>query len=373
MIEYLDSLPVSGRNLLLLRSAHPALVSHALSQILRGSGPRLVLAASLLLIALTLLWIFAASIGRVATLKALVESIRKRARDLELPAVEPSVIGEQLPVRKSAVRSIAVLSFLRAALALAGVVSVFGAGLLSRLLSSDKHPHPALAFFVFASAMVGIAFAWLILNWFLSLAAVFVERDRKSAFEALSDAERLVRERFGAVFAVGAWFGLAHLTLFLLATSAIGFPLSFAAIVPPGLTLLTMLLITLAYFAMVDGLYIGRLAGYIAIREAPPLAQFAVASSVGIPPYLSTEGSDLDAMVDQQELILSDKGLRESRESSSPSQCDVGPTHSASQMVDQNETILSDDAAPEPRLDLPETPDGASRLPSSKDIQEPHD
>src|SRR5262245_52973523 len=94
MVEYLDSLPVSGRNLLLLRSAHPALISHALSQILRGSGARLVLAASLLLIALTLLWIFAASIGRVATLNALTESIRKRARVLEFRASEPSLVDE---------------------------------------------------------------------------------------------------------------------------------------------------------------------------------------------------------------------------------------------------------------------------------------
>src|SRR5215831_12272876 len=58
---YLDTLPVSGTDFLLLRTRHPVLVSHALSHILRGSAARFVVAAALLSTALAVLWILLAS------------------------------------------------------------------------------------------------------------------------------------------------------------------------------------------------------------------------------------------------------------------------------------------------------------------------
>src|SRR5579863_2774462 len=65
--EYLDSLPVSNADAALLWTRQPLLVARAIAHIFRGSLNRAVLAVLLALIALSLLWIVAASIGRIAT------------------------------------------------------------------------------------------------------------------------------------------------------------------------------------------------------------------------------------------------------------------------------------------------------------------
>jgi len=361
MAEYLDSLPVSGRNLLLLRSAHPALVSHALSQIVRGSGVRVVLAASFLLAGLTLLWILLASIGRAATMKPMLESIRDRVRHLATLSQDVSPQAQGDSMQYGTVRSMAGLSFLRAALGLATILSGVGAVVVGSLLSTAKHPHPALAFFVFASFAFATAFSWIVLNWFLSIASMFVGRDGQDTFGALTSAERLVRERFGAVFAVSSWFGLAHLTLFVLATSAVGLPLSLAPIVPPGFILAAMLLITLIYFAIVDSLYVGRLAGYAAILEAPVLQlRSALPQGLG---HRMPDIQAASAMVEQDDLILSDQPQ--------PAASLMGTEHpqplSALQperaMVDQNELILGDERSSE--LPAPSVPRQDASLPPS--------
>src|SRR6516164_2087108 len=64
LFEYLDTLPVSTRDLFLLRSGAPAFVSRALAHILRGSGFRLLLAMFIVFSALAVLWIVIGSIGR---------------------------------------------------------------------------------------------------------------------------------------------------------------------------------------------------------------------------------------------------------------------------------------------------------------------
>jgi hypothetical protein len=367
MVEYLDSLPVSGRNLLLLRSAHPVLVSHALAQIMRGSGLRFVLAAALLFVSLTFLWIVLAAFGRAATLDSLISSIRDRARLVAGPSLATSAVGALEGPYPGTVRTMAGLSFLRAGVAVAMAASLVGIVVVSGLVSSDKHPRPGLAFLVFASLTVAAASAWMILNWFLSLASIFAERDGLDTFGALAAAERFVRERFAALFAVGTWFGIAHLTLFALATSAVGFPLSLAAIVPPGFIVLAIGLITLAYFALVDGLYIGRLAGYVAILEAPPLPPLAApadlpgASSPSLfsHPFAATR-------VDQEELILSD--TTEQRVSPEPRLADieiVAPIIAGAERatVDKDETILSDQPTVETGLAPSETQQAVPRPP----------
>ena len=48
VFEYLDTLPVSPGDLLMLRTGHPLLVANALSHIARGSGLRLSMAFTLL-------------------------------------------------------------------------------------------------------------------------------------------------------------------------------------------------------------------------------------------------------------------------------------------------------------------------------------
>src|SRR5258707_5557330 len=75
-IQYLDTLPVTGRDLLFFRTRQPALIAQALARIFQGSAPRVILAAFVLLPALALAWMLLGSLGRAATLKALVDHFR---------------------------------------------------------------------------------------------------------------------------------------------------------------------------------------------------------------------------------------------------------------------------------------------------------
>jgi hypothetical protein len=58
------------------------------------------------------------------------------------------------------------------------------------------------------------------------------------------------------------------------------------------------ILVTLAYFAVVDWLYMARLAGYVCIAEAP--------QALLAPSPLPRHGPPLQTTIDRNELILSD-------------------------------------------------------------------
>jgi hypothetical protein len=334
LLAYLDTLPVSGTDLALLRTRYPVLVGHALSHILRGSAARFVVAGVLLAAGLAVLWISLASLGRMAILKSLVAYMRGRARQASTYADAPLGLD---PIEKPCrVRSLVGLNFLRAALMLTALASLAGAALVSRAISPESIP--GLAFFLFLPLAILTAFFWWSLNWFLSIASVFVVREGQDTFTALSSAVQLCRERLGPVTALGTWFGLAHVILFVIATGAVIFSFSLAALVSPGLVLAGVLMLTLAYFALADTLYLGRLAGYVAILEAP-VSLVPTTFEPGGPQ--SGLGMDpANSRVDQDELIFSDRvssTVADSAASSQPSGVNLQPVP-----VDQDELILGD-------------------------------
>ncbi len=344
-LEYLHTLPVSPTDMLMLRTGHPMLVSNALSHIARGSGFRLVLAFVFLFSTLAVLWILLASIGRAATLDALITYIRKQAR---IALQQGPGLAIDTPPTSEVVdapsgwrfRSLAGLHFLRAAIALAACAGCLGALMLAGFVSSKTHPQPGLVFFLALALMLLVWMAWSSVSWLLSLASIFVVGQGEDTFGALSASVGLCRDRFGPVAAVGTWFGLAHILLFILATAAVTFPLAFAQLLPVPMVLTAVLLLTLVYFAIADTLYIGRMAGYVAILEAPPIPVSALSFEAAAG---STQRSALSiqpqaTMVDQDELILSDAGKY-----SPPTSQDALPASQVqTAQVDQDEPILSD-------------------------------
>ena len=310
-LVYLDTLPVDRTDLLLLRTRHPALIAKAFSHILHGNALRVALASIVLFSAVALLWILLASLGRGATLLSLVDHIRERAWNFTHAADTTSTSATSELVyaetgRAWSLQSLAGLHFLRAALLLAAVTAVVGATILAGLVSTKSAPHSALAFFTAAIAIVCLLLIWVALNWFLSTASIFVVHEGKDTFAAVSATMDLCRERLGPVITVGSWFGLAHLVLFLVATSVVVFPFAFFPLVPLGVVLIAVLLLTLIYFTFADSLYIGRLAGYIAILEAPPAPPPPTLPPEPGTPYSALSIPPEAAMVDQDEPILSD-------------------------------------------------------------------
>jgi hypothetical protein len=241
----------------------------------------------------------AASLGRLAILEAILEYFRARFRDLGLPEQgNPAAADARHSGRVSTLLR---LSFLRVAVALAAMVALAGASIISGFASSPDHPRPELVFVLFLPVAAFVCFIWYVLNWLLSLASVFVVRDGEDALGAVSSVVRLCRERPGALLAVSSWTGVVHLIAFVGASTVVSLPLALAAILPWRLVVLGVCLVTLAYLAVADWLYTARLAGYVCIAELPDAAPIFPSSG---PPVIEPSTT-----IDRDELILSDVPL----------------------------------------------------------------
>src|ERR1700704_53891 len=256
--EYLNTLPVNSGELLFLRSRQPILISRAIAHILRGSLARVSMAALLGAAALTVLWIVAASLGRAATVRALREYFSARftpnaaaasgtdGATAEASTVRPNAdetnASDSSAIRAAGKRehlsfaSLVGLNFLRAAITLAALFALVGASVLAGFASTAKNPQPGLAFLFFMPLAALVGGLWLILNWLLSLAALFTVRndrdDNPDAVSAISAAVTLCRNRFGPVMSVSVWFGLAHIAVFMGASTVSSFSLGFVGLLP---------------------------------------------------------------------------------------------------------------------------------------------
>lgn len=315
ILEYLDTLPATQGELLMLRSKRPMLVSRALAHILRGSLNRAVMAGLLGMMALTGLWIIVASLGRTFTIRALLEYFASRrcvAGNAASPGLRESAGGdvasnvstpfgsrrrENVPaIQSPAFRALLGLNFLRATAALAALLGLVGAAILAGLVSPEENPQPGLAFLVFVPLAGVVCLSWWALNWLLSLAAIFSVRDGEDTIGALSAAVTVCRERFTPLLAVTTWFELAHVAAFGVASVAASLPLILLRIAPLRVVIAGVFLIALAYFAVIDWLYMARLAGYVCIAQMPE-ALAASALQVTNPPQTA---------IDRDELIISD-------------------------------------------------------------------
>jgi hypothetical protein len=283
--EYLDTLLVTRRDLLLLRTRQPFLISHAVGNIVRGSGGRLVEAFLVLALALVVGWIIVAALARAATINALLAHFREKSES------SAQSTGWRLDPLLG-------LNFLRAAVGLAAVVGFLAAFVVGGMASSQDEAAPDASFLIVLIIAGLVWLAWSVVNWLLSLAAIFVVSGGRDTFGAIADAVDFLRRRSGPVFAVGTSFGLAHTAAFVVASIAAAIPLGLVTVLPGRIVLAGLAVITLLYFAVADFLYMGRLAAYVAILELPE-APVPRSQPLAVSPQPSEN-------VDPGELILSD-------------------------------------------------------------------
>jgi hypothetical protein len=294
-LEYLNTLPVSRSDLLLLRTRHPVLISRALANIFRGSGSRAVEAMAILFLTLAAGWIAIASLGRLVTVQSLLDHFRRQ--------VQSNLRADEKSPRKWRLRSLLALNLLRALLALAATVGLFGAFFLGGSASPAENPAPGAAFLIVLTLASLVWLVWSTLNWFLSLAAVFLIRDGQNVRGSLEAVVDFCHSHVGSVIAAGTWFGLAHIAAFFVATTVVAFPLAMVGFFPGGVVLGGILLVALLYFALVDFLYVGRLAAYVAMLELPELSTTEPENLLPSRPPTFRFSRD---PVDPDELILSD-------------------------------------------------------------------
>jgi hypothetical protein len=249
--EYLNALPVTPLNWLMWKTGLPPLMSEALSATIAGSGYKLLRITAVLVPGLLFVWTLAAALGRTATLRAM------------------------LPLRTVGFRTVLSLSFLRAALVLAGFISLLGVFAMAARAYTDgpgtvPHAGRATATLLLVGALV--YYCWSVLNWFLSLAAVLAAFSGDDVISSLSRTLSTFNHRKRKFFAVSAAFGALHLFAFLVFTAIAFFALGLAGGLPGKMMFVVLAAVTLAYFAVADMLYIARLAAYAAIVGPADLA-----------------------------------------------------------------------------------------------------
>ena len=303
LFEYLNTLPVTRGEMLFLRTRQPYLVVQVFLHILRGSLSRAVISIMVAVLLIAMVWMIAGSLGRIATVRALLEYFRER---LSANAHRETTVRNEGPGRSASGResnslhSLISLHFLRVGIALDGVFGLLGAGILASFISPDANPRPGLAFLCFLPLAGLVCVFWWALNWLLSLASVFAVRDHEDALGAISATVAFLRERTGPVLAVSSWVGWAHLVVFVGATTAVSVPMGLMPLVPWRLAALAMIVVTLAYFGLADWLYMARLAGFVCIAEMPD-EMFAPST-----PVLPVLAPPLQTSIDRNERILSD-------------------------------------------------------------------
>jgi hypothetical protein len=289
LLEYADSLPANRVDRLLLGTRQPTLILRALHRIVHGSALPFTAGGIVLAIALLAAWILLSSLGRVATLKAMMDA-------LEISPL-PSARRETVP-------SLLALNFLRATVALAAMVAAIGAVFIASGVWASTHMSASGAARLWLLLLLLVWTAWAMLNWIFSTSSLFVAVDRVSTFTAISSTLGWYRDRLGPVLAAGIWFGLIHGGAFLTACGAAFTVLGMAQVLGAGPTLFLEVLIIAAYCTVADLLYIGRLTAYLAIIRRGD--SFDLLEPQALPPTLpSTERT----AIDQSELILSDVPL----------------------------------------------------------------
>ena len=295
LFEFLDTLPITNGELLFLRTRNPFLVSQAIAHILRGHLSSGLLSLILAALLLAVIWIIAASLGRIATVEALLEYFRARF------AADTTHEGESDASNNSAQGRFAALlrlNFLRVTVVLAGVVGLAGAAVVARSASTPSDPKTGIVVFLFVAIAGVVCLIGYELNWLLSLAAVFIVRDADDVIGAISSSVALCRRRPAALFAVSTWTGLAHLIAFVGASTVVSVPLALSGVLSWRPVALGIILVTLVYLAVADWLYTARLAGFVCIAKIP--------DSLLVPPAPLPSPAIPAATIDRDELILSD-------------------------------------------------------------------
>ena len=272
----LACLLVAGVGVMLLGPLH---VGHAWDTAWRSRDPQrmgqLVLAVLLLLgmkaiviaaiavpLSIALLWGIFSALGRFVTVKRL-----------------------RIGLTSLRFRSIFALQLLRAFIGWLCLVLLFAA-MFGEALIATRGPQPDLLLYylMVLPSVVVISSFWLTVNWYFSLAAIF-GREGQSFRGALRQARQTVRQQRSDFAGTGFVFLLFRVVILLIATAICGLTSGMVGSSPQSYFTL-LIIVSLAYFAIADFLYMARMAAYLALAAAhvdPAAGPTLVATSSALP------------------------------------------------------------------------------------------
>jgi hypothetical protein len=224
-------------------------------------GTKAMIAAIAVPIAIAFLWGILSALGRFVTAKRL----RAGLTSLRF-------------------RSILALQFLRGLVGWFSFVLLFAATFGEALIASrGPKPDLLLYYLMMLPSVILISAFWLTLNWYLSLAAIF-GREGQSFRGAFRQARQTIRLQRSDFAGTGFVFILFRTVALLIATAICGLTSGMAGSSPQGYSVLLMI-VSLAYFAVADFLYMARMAAYLALAAAhvDPAGPKLVAASSTLP------------------------------------------------------------------------------------------
>jgi hypothetical protein len=225
-------------------SRDPQRMGQLLVAIVLLLGVKLIIAAIAVPLAIALLWSILAALGRFVTVKRL----RSGLTSLRL-------------------RTVFALQLLRGLISWFALVLLFAATISEALIATrGTQPDLVLYYLMVMPTVVLIGVSWLILNWYLSLAAIF-GREGQSFRGAFREARQTVRRQRSDFAGTGFVFLLFRTVILLIALAICGLTSGMAGTAPQSYFVLLMV-VSLAYFAVADFLYMARMAAYLALAAA---------------------------------------------------------------------------------------------------------
>lgn len=282
---------VSPTDELLLRSMQPLLVAQAWSHLVQQIWPLMARVAAVLLPALTLMWIAAATFGRAVTLRNLVERAAAEEEIKAAHAETSSAAGGPDSSRGSEWRhraatmgrtrwgALVALHSFRAAVGLSVVLGYIGSALIASrfvVVTDDAPQNIDLAMIVFVLVFSLVVMVASALNWVLALAPIFAVRDGRRTWESLREAVRMFRERGSQFTAVATVNGVLRFAAAGVASVAGLLPLTLLGEAPGWFVWGLVALVTLFYFVVSDWLLLTRMGAYVAVVERAAQEEFSL-------------------------------------------------------------------------------------------------
>jgi len=227
------------------RSRDPQRMGQVVVAVVLLLGVKVILLAAIgVLLAIALIWGVLSALGRFVTVKRL----RAGLTSLRF-------------------RTILALQLLRAFIGWLCLVLLFAA-MFGEALIATRGPQPDLLLYylMVLPSVVVISSFWLTVNWYLSLAAIF-GREGQSFRGALRQARQTVRQQRSDFAGTGFVFLLFRVVVLLIATAICGLTSGMVGSSPQSYFTL-LIIVSLAYFAVADFLYMARMAAYLALAAA---------------------------------------------------------------------------------------------------------
>jgi len=244
----LGQVRMSDTEIRVVRAFDPYATAYVLVRVMNAIVPVVLRVFSYTLPPLILLWIAAATMGRAATLKAL--------------------LGDKCrPVRWSALVGV---NLLRVIVLFAAVLAFVGSSILVGRLFRGQQELLGAAILLGLGVDLLILSVWSLLNWFLSLGPIFTMRDGAGTFQSFAASLDLFRERSGPYMGAAVGLGIVRLVLITGVSFLSLIPLGMVGRSPLGGVIAIGITVALIYYALTDVVQIWRIAAYTSLATYEP-------------------------------------------------------------------------------------------------------